>query len=449
VTFRRLIKLCYGTTFLKEGDRELDVSELVRLLYVANAFECMDAVKECAIALQGMDLGWEGALQCLELTDVLKGVEGMGGLAKKAAEVLAKEVGPVHELFVPSGEKDKPGVLGGLKLSEKVKVSAAASITYRFYFSKTFCSLRGTVEYQAACPHSHRLEKASEVWVRTPIFTPFPVSQDLSPTVFEALLSSKGLQLKTANEAFWLLLAWVEAQSDESEEGKQELFNRMAKHLYFSAMDPGYILLMVSKHPRIVAAGLESEVLRASLIHANGARRTNDEVDWLTERTPGFSVPKERSPWACGEATWTFDGSYNAANVAAFKTHQLSCKVVGLAAGLPWRIELEHRAAKGGHGVEVGMYAMSRLPFDWMTYGDGSGFFFHSRLEVAPGTAVTKAFTSGKRIFTQASSLGGIVGAWDDVFREGSEWLVDGKLRVRVSVTTINDQGPSKLEARA
>jgi hypothetical protein len=128
VTFRRLIKLCYGTTFIKEGDRDLDVSELVRLVYVANAFECMDAVKECAIAFQGMDLGWEGALQCLELTDVLKGVEGMAGLGVKAGDVIAREVGLVHELFVPDGSKGKPGVLGGLKLSEKVKVSTAASI---------------------------------------------------------------------------------------------------------------------------------------------------------------------------------------------------------------------------------------------------------------------------------------------------------------------------------
>jgi hypothetical protein len=128
VTFRRLIKLCYGSTFIKEGDRDLDVSELVRLIHVANAFECMDAVKECAAALINVELDWEGAVQCLDLTDMLKDVEGMRGLATKAGDVIVKEVGPVHELFVSSGEKGKPGVLGGLKLSDKVKVSVAASI---------------------------------------------------------------------------------------------------------------------------------------------------------------------------------------------------------------------------------------------------------------------------------------------------------------------------------
>jgi hypothetical protein len=42
---------------------------------------------------------------------------------------------------------------------------------------------------------------------------------------------SKDLQLKTENEVFWLLLAWVEAQSEESEEGTQALFLKMVKQL--------------------------------------------------------------------------------------------------------------------------------------------------------------------------------------------------------------------------
>jgi hypothetical protein len=116
------------------------------------------------------------------------------------------------------------------------------------------------------------------------------------------------------------LLAWVEAQSEESEENKQTLFTRLAQHLSFPAMDPGYILLLVSEHPRIIAAGLQHKVMRASLIPANVARRTNGEVDVLYERSPGFPVPKERFPWPCGKATWTLDVSFNAVDVAPFKS---------------------------------------------------------------------------------------------------------------------------------
>jgi hypothetical protein len=126
VTFRRLIKLCYGSTFVKEGDRDLDVSESVRLIHMANAFECIDAVKQCATALINGDLDWEGAVQCIELTDMLQGVEGMRDLTKKAAGVVAKEAGPVHALFTPVKDHEDgqhgEDVLGGLRLSEKVKV---------------------------------------------------------------------------------------------------------------------------------------------------------------------------------------------------------------------------------------------------------------------------------------------------------------------------------------
>jgi hypothetical protein len=273
--------------------------------------------------------------------------------------------------------------------------------------------------------------------------------QDLSPTVFEALLSSKGLQLKTANEAFWLLISWVEAQNDQSEKRKQALFARMAKHLRFHVMDPGYILLLVSKHPRIIAAGLQLEVMRASLIHSNVARRTDDEVDWLYEEPTALPAPKESFPWPCGKATWTLDVSFNAAEAATFKTGEKCCKVVGLVAGLPWRVHLERGADKE---KEVIMYTMCHLPFDWMTFGDGAGFFFTDTVEVALGTPRTKTFLSTgkyKRRYTERASWVRMFGAWDDVFREGSEWLVDGELRVRVTVTTINDQGPSKFAATA
>jgi hypothetical protein len=423
VTFRRLIKMCYGTTFIKEGDRDLDVSELVRLIHVANAFECMDAVKQCTVALQGGDLDWEGATQCIELGELLKGVEGMRDLAKKAGRVIAKEVGPVDELFVPAEAEDGGDVLGGLRLSAKVKVRADnrnGRDLYQFTGTRisppSCCSLTG-------CKLISR-----------------PLSQALPPTVFEALLSSKGIQLKTANEAFWLLLSWVEAQSEESEEGKQALFTRMAKHLQFHSMDPGYILLMVSDHPRIISAGLQLKAVKDSLRHSNQARRTHDEIEEF--HAAGPSMPSLTRP---GErVSWAFNGRFKAADITAIKTGEECSKVVGLGAGLPWYIELCLQKGAEAEAIQAAVYTNVRLPFDWMTYEDGGGFYFRVDLIVGFGTpCVTNVLDSVWRNWCEERACGDRFAAWDDVFREGSEWLKDGELCVGVIISIINDQGPS------
>jgi hypothetical protein len=268
------------------------------------------------------------------------------------------------------------------------------------------------------------------------------VPQALSPTVFEALLSSKGLQLKTANEAFWLLLAWLEAQSEESEEGKQELFTRMAKHLSFAAMDPGYILLLVSEHPRIIAAGLQHKVMRASLIHSNLARRTSGDIGLVAQQKTLDRLPAELPG---GKPEWTFDVKFTTAEAAAIKPGERYSKIVGLAAGLPWQVDLERRNGelKGGareRDGAAGVYNQYSLPFTWMRFEDGSGFYFRYKLEV--GVGAPRESSRVKRVWSGVSTFGKSLTAWEEVFREGSEWLVNGELRVRVTVATVNDQGP-------
>jgi hypothetical protein len=266
----------------------------------------------------------------------------------------------------------------------------------------------------------------------------YAVSQDLSPTAFEALLSSKGLQLKTANEAFWLLLSWVEAQSEESEEGRQALFTRLAKHLHFDGMDPGYILLMVSEHPRIIAAGLQSAALRASLIRSNVARRTADEIEIFDRNEELDHLPMEL---AGGKPEWTFDEKFTTAEAATIEPGKGTCKTVGLAAGLPWLVMLGQPQGSESEGGKLGLYSMC-IPLKWMRYGDGSSFYFQYRLEVGVG-AQRRQTSRVRKAWSRRTPVGKtFAAAWEEVFREGSERLVNGELCVRVTVMTVNDQGP-------
>jgi hypothetical protein len=234
------------------------------------------------------------------------------------------------------------------------------------------------------------------------------------------------------------LLSWVEAQSEQSEEGKQELFTRLAKHLHFDGMDPGYILLLVSKHPRIIAAGLESAALRASLIRANLARRTADEIELFDRKKELDHLPVEL---AGGKPEWTFDEKFTTAEAAAIEPGRAANKIVGLAAGLPWLVMLGQIQGSESEGGKLGVYSFC-TPFDWMRHGDGSSFYFQYKVEA--GVGAPRKQTSRVR---NAWSRDGVYGktfsaAWEEVFREGSEWLVNGELHVRLTVTIANGQGP-------
>jgi hypothetical protein len=265
----------------------------------------------------------------------------------------------------------------------------------------------------------------------------YAVPQALSLTLFEALLSSKGLQLKTANEAFWLLLSWVETQSEESEEGKQALFTRMAKHLSFPAMDPGYILLLVSEHPRVISAGLQHTVTRASLIRSNLARRTAGVI----EQTDKDGIVYLPVAFAGGKPEWTFNVTFTTAEAAATEPGERCSKIVGLAAGLPWFVRLKRTQATESEGEKLRVSTMCSFPFDWMSYEDGSGFYYQYKLEVGVGAPRETSYTK-RRWSSGLNAWGKTFAAWEEVFKEGSKWLVNGELCVRLTVTTANDQGP-------
>jgi hypothetical protein len=243
---------------------------------------------------------------------------------------------------------------------------------------------------------------------------------------------------------FWLLLAWVEAQSEESEEGKQELFTEMAKHLYFDCMDPGYILLLVSEHPRIIAAGLQYKATRACLIHANLARRNPEEIDVFDETGPS----DHPMFYTLGKVdTWKFDARFIPADVAAIESGAECRKVVGLVAGLPWCLEL-FRGDEGG--VEAGQALMRTtcsLPFEWMTYENSAGFYYKYKLKVGVGAQGEWTAEEGITRYwstTADKTYHDSLGTWDEVFEEDSSYLVDGVLHVRLTVMINNDQGPQR-----
>jgi hypothetical protein len=267
--------------------------------------------------------------------------------------------------------------------------------------------------------------------------------QNLSPAVFESLISSDSLQLKTENEAFWLLLAWMEAQSEESQEDtgedEHELFNRMAKHLRFHAMDPSYILLLVSEHPRIISAGLQGRVLRESLGHATLARRTPTQVANFNR----CSVKLSSSRVPSGKVSWSKDVTFTASDVAEASNDRFCHKTVGLVAGIPWKVRLD-REDDDVVKVSTGLDAF--LGYKALHHSLGGGIFFSYRLEIGPRSRVyTSSIHDAAELWTDGTLWSEALGAWEDVLAEGSDWLRDGNLDVKVTITIRNDQ-PRKTD---
>jgi hypothetical protein len=121
---RLLVKLSYGTTYTKEGDRRLEPEELIRMAYMAKSFEFNDAVRECCLALQGR-MNFERSVQVMELGSNLEGGAHMESLLRSANDVFLKGIGPVHELWTSSSPKEDPLSIVGMRLKDQIRVRAA------------------------------------------------------------------------------------------------------------------------------------------------------------------------------------------------------------------------------------------------------------------------------------------------------------------------------------
>jgi hypothetical protein len=196
-------------------------------------------------------------------------------------------------------------------------------------------------------------------------------------------------------------------------------------------MDPGYILLLVSEHPRIIAAGLQVKVLKECMGHATVARRTPTQVASFRKHS-GIKLTPSHAP--LGQVSWTKDVTFTAADIAGMTSSGARCsKVVGLVAGIPWDVRLD----RVDDEVQV---CTGSAP--WLGAGlpgaRGGGIFFTYCLEI--GAAMSGTYECRDEPWTDGLLWYECLGAWEEVFAEGSGWLRDGKLDVKVTITICNDQ---------
>lgn len=265
------------------------------------------------------------------------------------------------------------------------------------------------------------------------------IVKGLSPTAFEALLSSEHLQVKTEGEAFWLLVSWVEAQSAETEEGKQALFERMVGHMRFHAMDPGYILLIVTQNRRVIAAGMGEKLLRESLIHSHLRRRTSAQgKDYLANR-PKLALLESRAP--SGIVSWALGCSFTVTEVCELAQGRRPYRF-GLVGGMPWLIQLAYNKERSPKNI--GAYMMPSSPVKTEMYKDGSGFFHGFSVEVGCGTFKYTMLGSSEcaDIWRAPLGRGYDFASLEELTADGSPWLKEGNLHIKVTICLNNEPVP-------
>jgi hypothetical protein len=153
----------------------------------------------------------------------------------------------------------------------------------------------------------------------------------------------------------------------------------MAKHLRFDAMDPAYVLLLVCDHPRIIAAGLQTTVLRTSLNRANNPKKPPKAMDgYGSVGARSASLPVGRDRGRSGKVSWSTKVELSAAAVTSVRQGHSVKRTVGLIAGMPWVLTIDQTqttTAAGGAETDHRLNIRCDSPFDYAT-GQRTGFVY-------------------------------------------------------------------------
>ena len=206
--FQRLVKLSYMALYTEEDGRPLGQEELVRLLVVANGYEMMWCVEDCAWALEERFEGYDDALAYFHsVPDSILNTKAVSVATKAAGSALAWELGPVEQLW------------------------------------------------RAA-------EMCSDLWSADFQLDEHVISLPIGG--IEALLRSKALLLKSENITFSLALWWVMNQEGDINEVQQPLFNRLLKSLRYARMSAVF-LASIAQLEWVEYSGLATSILTRGL----------------------------------------------------------------------------------------------------------------------------------------------------------------------------------------
>lgn len=184
-----------------------------------------------------------------------------------------------------------------------------------------------------------------------PFYTLLPLRtnvNELSAAVMKVLLGSEELQLRSENDAYYLLCAWLSQSRRLSEEDdRQALFKQLLPQLRFQHMSHDFLCSVVSACPYANVSGVQSYIIRCSHALRNASRAFAEERD-----ADVSSKNRSRGSLKC-----IFDGEFELAVLLSDYGRSNACKYIGLAVSFPVAIYVEHEAED-----TLGVYAHVGMP---------------------------------------------------------------------------------------
>jgi hypothetical protein len=212
--FQRLVKLSYAPSYSVEDGRALSHEDLTRLLVLANGYEMLSCVQECAQALRPFDT-CDKALAFFRLVpDSLLHMKPLSLVTKEAGDALAMALGPVEALWLPGDAETK---------------------------------------------------RYSTSYVLNPQVVTLPL-----PAI-EAALRSEKLQLKSENYAFSLALWWYFMQPGTKEE-RRPLLKRLLMSLRYARMS-STLLASIAQIGPVVETGLLPSIMTRGIWRHDDSHR--------------------------------------------------------------------------------------------------------------------------------------------------------------------------------
>lgn len=404
----------YTDTYTEIGRKIVDRATRLRLAELADAFEFEDCVNECLSSL-GRDLTLESAITALDdIPEHLRQHSAIDDLKELVQSALIIEIDKLATVYNMKG-RNYPE-------AERELLSKAGAV---------LAELLGPVE-----DFIYGFEPLDSGGDRLKFYHQFSLNDEIAElpvTVMRVLLASDALQVKSENETYTFLIAWLLQAEDIKEDDMFPTFKKMIDLLRFEHFSPDFVMNVVNYCPFVVAEDDDGKVMGEIMWKAFSRRHANAA---LLRKAGLSSNVKDRGTGQ--EATWTLGSSIPDWLLHSLPPGKRYTETLGLVNGYPVQFIIAHRL-----DGQLGIYFNVLYPHCGMYLDDrerrGVGMRATFQVNDFAAESMEHFFLEGES-YTSPACFGHR--AWEEVVDTGNKALYfpdGGFLTVKVTYTLLTE----------